>query len=139
MAKEKKKLSLQQEEFCKNFVGPDEFFGNGVQSYIKAYKIDTSKKGQYDVAKAGAYENLTKPYINDRINELLEDQGLNDANVDKQLGLVINQNAEFSTKVAAIREYNKLKKRTERDTAEQVVKIVVVSPDKVKPGDDKPF
>jgi len=137
----KNKLTPDQEKFCQCFIGPDEFFGNGVQSYIKAYGIDVSKKGQYEVAKAGAYENLTKPYINDRINELLEDQGLNDNNVDKQLGLVINQNAEFGSKVAAIREYNKLKKRVERDTSEQVVKIVVVSPDKKDSDEksDKPF
>jgi len=132
----KNKLTPEQEKFCQCFVSPDAFFGNGVKSYIKAYGIDVSQKGQYDVAKSGAYENLTKPYINDRINELLEDQGLNDNNVDKQLGLVINQNAEFGSKVAAIREYNKLKKRVERDQADTVVKIVVVSPDKPKP--DKP-
>ena len=135
----KNKLTPKQEQFCKNFVSASEFFGNGVQSYINAYGIDVEEKGQYDVAKIGAYENLTKPNINERINELLEDQGLNDANVDKQLGLVINQNAEFGNKVAAIREYNKLKKRTERDTVEQIVKIIVISPDKAKDKDGKPF
>ena len=125
-------LSLEQEEFCKNFASEREFFGNGVQSYIDAYGIDVSKKGQYDVAKAAAYTLLTKVYINARITELLESGGLNDANVDKQLGLVINQNAELGNKVAAIREYNKLKKRVAKEDADMIVKIVVNSPDKAR-------
>ncbi len=126
----KNKLTAQQEEFCKCFVSKDEFFGNGVQSYIKAYGIDVNKKGQYDVAKVGAHENLTKPNILERIDELLEMGGLNDQHVDKQLNILITQKAEMSVSVAAIREYNKLKKRTEKDAADTVVKIVVMSPDK---------
>lgn len=142
MAKKRKKgerlENINHEKFCENFISPTEFFGNGVQSYIEAYSIDVSKKGAYDGAKTNAYQLLTKTYINARINELLEDQGLNDNNVDKQLGMVINQNAEFGNKVAAIREYNKLKKRVEKDQAATVVKIVVNSPDKVKVEKDKP-
>jgi hypothetical protein len=41
----------------------------------------------------------------------LELQGLNDSYVDKQLELLITQNADFKAKIAAIREYNALKKR----------------------------
>lgn len=107
-----KGLTLQQEKFCQLYSSDREFFGNGVQSYIEAYDVDLSKKNAYNVAKNGAYENLTKPDILKRINELLELRGLNDSFVDKQLELVITQNAEFHAKVAAIKEYNKLKKRT---------------------------
>ena len=32
------KLSPQQERFCNLFASDQEFFGNGVQSYIEAYK-----------------------------------------------------------------------------------------------------
>jgi hypothetical protein len=73
---------------------------------------DLQAKRFVNVAKNGAYENLTKPDLLKRINELLELRGLNDAFVDKQLELVITQNADFHAKVAAMREYNKLKKRT---------------------------
>jgi hypothetical protein len=46
---------------------------------------------------------------------LLEETGFNDVAVDKQLATVITQNADFGSKVSAIREYNKLKQRiTER-------------------------
>lgn len=107
-----KGLTLQQETFCQLFASDREFFGNGTQSYIEAYDVDLSKKGAYLNAKAAAHENLTKPYLLKRINELLELRGLNDTFVDKQLELVITQNAEFPSKIAAIKEYNKLKKRT---------------------------
>ena len=79
------KLTPQQELFCQLYAGDREFFGNGVQSYIEAYNVDTSKPGWYSVAKSGASENLTKPYILERIDEIFEAHGLNDQFVDKQL------------------------------------------------------
>ncbi len=105
-------LNLQQEKFCELFSSDREFFGNGVQSYIEAYDIDLSKKGAYDAARVNAHRLLTKANILKRIDELLELRGLNDTFVDKQLEIVITQNAEFPAKIAGIREYNKLKKRT---------------------------
>lgn len=107
-----KKLTLTQERFCQLYVSGDrELFGNGTQSYIQAYGVDVSKKGSYDVARAGACENLAKPHIIDRINSLLEECWLNDQAVDKQLAFVIHQHADMSSKVSAIKEYNKLRNR----------------------------
>ncbi len=103
-------LTDQQIRFCENYVSK-EFYGNGTQSYIDAYQVDITKKGQYEVAKIGAYENLTKPNLIEYINSMLESQGLNDSFVDKQLLFLIQQHAEFSSKIAAIKEYNKLKQR----------------------------
>lgn len=105
------KLTPQQEMFCQLYAGDREFFGNGVQSYIEAYGLDTSKSGWYNVAKSGACENLTKPYILERIDEIFEAHGLNDQFVDKQLEKLIVQDADFNTKMKAIAEYNKLKSR----------------------------
>jgi len=107
----KSELNPRQEMFCQLFATESEFFGNGVQSYIEAYDIDLTRKGAYAIARASASENLTKPNILKRINELLDASGFNDSNADKQLFIVMQQNADFSSKVAAIREYNKLKKR----------------------------
>lgn len=135
MAKRKKGTPLKNirhERFCNVFISPDEFFGNGVQSYIKAYNIDTTKKGAYDGAKANAYSLLTNTYILARIDELLDMDGLNDQHVDKQLAILITQKAELSTSVAAIREYNKLKSRIAREEKDMVVHINVISPDKPK-------
>lgn len=105
------KLTPQQELFCQLYASDKEFFGNGVRSYIEAYGVDTSKSGWYNTAKAGAHENLTKPYILERIEEIFEAHGLNDTFVDKQLEKLICQDADFRTKLGAIQEYNKMKGR----------------------------
>lgn len=107
----KSKLNPKQELFCKLYASDREFFGNGLQSYAEAYGLDLEKKGQINVAKACAYELLTKPYILSRIDELFESRGLNDTFVDKQLEKLIIQDADFKTKVMAIKEYNALKQR----------------------------
>lgn len=105
------KLTPQQELFCQLYASDREFFGNGVQSYIEAYGVDTSKPGWYRTAKSGAHENLTKPYLLERINEIFEAHGLNDEFVDKQLEKLIVQDADFNAKMKAIAEYNKLRQR----------------------------
>lgn len=108
---DEEKLNIKQELFCKLYASEKEFFGNGVQSYIAAYGIDVNKPGAYNSARSSAYDLLINPYILKRIDELLEVNGLNDAAVDKELAFVIMQKADLSSKTAAIREYNKLKKR----------------------------
>lgn len=121
------KLTPQQELFCQYYATDKEFFGNGVQSYIEAYGIDISKPGAYNSARSSAYENLIRPYILKRIDELLDMGGLNNQFVDKQLQWVILQNADVSSKVAAIREYNKLKQRIVEkvDVNAQVTQITI--------------
>lgn len=105
------RLNAKQETFCKLYATDREFFGNGVQTYIEVYEPDTTKPNWYKNACASASEILRNPKVYTRINELLEDGGLNDMNVDKQLQMLINQHADFGSKIAAIREYNKLKQR----------------------------
>jgi hypothetical protein len=105
------KLNPKQELFCKLYSSDKEFFGNGVQSYIEAYEINILKQGAYNGARSSAYDLLTNPHILKRIDELLEVKGLNDSQVDKELLFVIQQKADLGSKVAAIREYNKLKQR----------------------------
>lgn len=106
-----KELNEKQKVFCELFASDREFFGNGTQAYIEAYNIDLSKKGAYLSAKANAHRLLTKDYILKYIDELFEARGLNDTFVDKQLEKLITQDAEFSVKIKAISEYNKLKGR----------------------------
>jgi phage terminase small subunit len=103
-------LNERQMKFCELFVSED-FFGNGVQSYIAAYQIDITRKGAYEGARACASENLTKPNILKYINSLIDVGGFNEQNVDKQLLIVMQQNADYGAKVQAIREFNKLKTR----------------------------
>jgi hypothetical protein len=119
-------LSVEEEKFCQLWASDREFFGNGVQSYIEAFDVVIVKgksRGEtddnemtYEAAKAQAHILLTNVDILRRINEIFESRGLNDEFVDKQLEVVITQNAEFSPKIKAISEYNKLKKRTTNST-----------------------
>lgn len=119
-----RKLTLKEERFCQLYT-TREFFANGVQSYVEAYAIDLSKKGAYGAAKSGAYELLTKPHILRRIDQLLDDQGLNDSFVDKELLFLINQKADFAAKVAAIKEYNALKQRiTKKIEESQTIRVI---------------
>ncbi len=118
-------LNINQELFCKLYASDEEFFGNGVQAYIEAYKPDTSKPNWYKTCLSAASRLLTNVKVIDRINELLEEQGLNDAFVDKQLKFIITQHADFSSKMAAIREYNKLKARI---TDKSEIKVVLPKP-----------
>jgi len=131
MAKEKvnKKLNPKQEKFCQCFSTETEFFGNGVQSYIEVYDPDRSKPNWYKTARSCASQLLTNLNINARINELLESGGLNDEHVDKQLQMLITQNGDYTTKIAAIREYNKLKTRIAVEKADVNVVIKVKSSD----------
>jgi hypothetical protein len=105
------KLNPKQELFCQLYATDREFFGNGTQTYIEVYEPDQHKPNWYKSAQASASRLLSNVIICKRINELLEDEGLNDAFVDKQLLFIITQHDDKSSKVAAIREYNKLKQR----------------------------
>lgn len=105
------KLNPKQKRFCELFASDKELFGNGVQSYAEAYGIDLSVRGSYSAAVAAASRLLTNVKILDEINRIFEFRGLNDVFVDKQLEKLITQDADFKSKVAAIREYNSLKGR----------------------------
>jgi len=110
-------LNAKHEAFCQTYVNGDkEFFGNGTQTYIEIYEIDLTKKGAYASARSSASQLLTKINIVNRINELLEEGGFNEQNVDKQHLFLINQHADLKTKLGAIKEYNTLKKRIEQDS-----------------------
>lgn len=106
-----RELNPKQKAFCELFASDKEFFGNGVWSYIQAYGLDVNKKGAYNTAKVNAHKLLTNANILNYINNLFEARGLNDAFVDKQLEKLITQDAEYSTKIKAISEYNKLRGR----------------------------
>lgn len=107
----KNKLNPKEEKFCQLYATHREYFGNGVESYLEVYDIDRSKSNWYKTACSAASRLLRNVKVLERINELLENNVLNDQFVDKQLGLLITQNADFSNKLGAIREYNKLRQR----------------------------
>lgn len=103
-------LNEPQKLFCKLYTSK-EFFGNGVQSYCEAHNIDPTDWKKYNSAKTSAFDYLTNPNILSYINDLLDDAGLNDSFVDKQLLFTMTQNADLNAKMKAVAEYNKLKSR----------------------------
>ena len=109
---EDKPLTLKQERFCQIYATDASFFGNATRAYAIAYNKDLSIPGMYSVVARSAADNLKKPHIFHRINQLLEDIGFTDTEVDKQLAFVIAQHTDLKAKLSAIKEYNNLKKRT---------------------------
>jgi hypothetical protein len=132
----KEPMTFQQKRFCELYV-TREFFGNGVESYMEAYNIDKTKEGAYESARTGAWRLLTDVDILNKINSLLDSQGLNDSNVDKQLLFLINQHADFTAKNAAIREYNKLKSRITDKVDLKIKQCTPIFPDVSKNEGDK--
>jgi len=118
-------LQLKQEKFCQLYATDIEFFGNGVETYLGIYDIDRSKPNWYKTACSAASRLLSNVKVIDRISELLEEQGLNDVFVDKQLKFLLTQYADFTSKLGAIREYNKLKQRI---TEKSEVNVITPKP-----------
>jgi hypothetical protein len=116
-------LTPQQEMFCQNFVLKEEFLGNGTRAYADAYGIKM-EGNWWKTAAAAASRLLKSTKISNRINEILKIV-MNDSIVDNELGYVIAQKADLNSKVAAIREYNKLKKRVS-DAPINDVKVLVL-------------
>ena len=119
MAKKKSAKSkirkLRHRRFCELYALDMEYMGNGTRAYAKAFTIDLDNlevyKKSYTACKSNASELLTKAYILEYINELLNELVLNDTSVDQQLASVIFQHTDLKAKISAIKEYNQLKKR----------------------------
>lgn len=123
-AKTQAGLNLQQEGFCKLYTNSEaidrEVFGNGVQCYLAVYGAEYlmkyKKPMSYEAALAMSSRLLTNVKVIDRINNLLEEGGFNDVNVDRQHLFLINQHSDLRTKMQAIKEYNSVKKRVDNST-----------------------
>ena len=107
----KDKLSAKQEAFCQLYCTDVDFFGNWTRAYLKAYDLDPQSKKDYNNAMASSSRLLRNVKIIDRIDALMEEGGLNDQYVDKQLLFLIRQHEDKGSKLRAIAEYNKLKQR----------------------------
>jgi len=99
------------EKFVVAYVSKETYL-SGLYSYAKAYGYKLTSKKEVDVCKSNAYRLLTYPAIQDRIKELMERTGFDDASVDLEHLKMLRQDIDFKSKMAAIKEYNSLKKRT---------------------------
>lgn len=138
--KKQRGLTVQQELFVHFYTINDELRGNATLSYAEAYeyKLDELSNedaiyGEYDektgegkgkllepstrakainVCAASSSKLLRNSKIQDRKVELLNTL-LRDDYVDSQMVRWIQDDTEPATSIAAIREYNKLKKRVD--------------------------
>ena len=129
--KETVKVTPKQKVFCTLYATTEEFFGNGVQSYVVAYDIDLSKQGQYSAAGAGASRLLKNPKVLAYIDSIMVKTGFNEAHADKQLSFLMTQNSELGVKLGAVRHFNDLKQRI-KQKIEHIGEIVIKMPDKLK-------
>lgn len=113
------KLNPKQEMFCRLYATDRDSFGNGTRAYMKAYGL---KESQYTTARSNAQRLLTNADICRRIGELL-DLTLNDTVVDRELAFVITQHDNLAAKMAAIKEYNRIKKRASDSEPTRELKI----------------
>jgi len=101
-----------QERFCKFYATKKEFFGNGMESYAKAYGFNLKKNPKdWNVCRAAASRLLRDLKICMRITELIELSGFNDQHMDKQLFFMATQYHDGKAKISAVKEYNALKGR----------------------------
>jgi len=103
----KVQISNEMEQFCQLYTTDRQYMGDPTKAYMKVYGEENKL-----IATQLAKELLFKDQINQRINQLIEDTGFNDMNVDMQHNYLINQHRDLPTKMKSIEHYNKLKKRT---------------------------
>lgn len=116
-------LSEQEEAFCNYYV--QNF--NRIDAAIHAYNVDIEKKNWKYTASNIAYENLLRPYINERIRELLDQYHVNEQTIDNETAFIMRQNAELPSKLGAIKELNRILGRYEKDNEQQKDEINLYS------------
>lgn len=129
-------LNPKQELFCHIYTQNTYLYGNGTLCYAQAYNIpldslpeddavysdpdpetgireklkESSYRIAYDNCSAAASRLLRNAKINDKIKELLINS-MTDSEVDSELIHTIKQREDYSAKMRAIAEYNKIKQR----------------------------
>lgn len=138
-----RKLTLKQELFCRLYTHNDDLFGNATRSYGKAYGYDLDNLSDEDavyedirdpqgvviekrrirkssreraerICSVNGRNLLTNTRVNDYITKLLNEL-MRDDIVDAEIARTIKQTVDYSAKMRAISEYNKVKKRTRLD------------------------
>lgn len=107
----KVKISNEQEKFCQLYTRDKKLMGDPMGCFLAVYELEPHQVGNTKQIKKDIETLLAKPQIISRINELIEEDGFNDLNVDKQHLFIINQHADLNVKMKGIEHYNKLKKR----------------------------
>lgn len=116
------KLTVNEEMFCRAMVDLDgECAGQPKRAYAMAYN-PTDPKAAWVSTEAGKL--MKKDNVKKRIDELIEQLGFNNSNVDFEHLKVIKQDRDLSNKMKAISEYNRLKGRGKQSGQEVHVNII---------------
>lgn len=105
-------ISTEMEKFANLYATDYSLAGDPYACYLECYELEPHEEGKPNLVKAKAQELLRHPGVSARINQLLQESGFNDQNVDKQHLFILNQFADLNVKMKGIEHYNKLKKRT---------------------------
>jgi hypothetical protein len=133
-------LSPQHEIFCNVYARDSEKFGNITESYAEAYGYDfetlsrepqvdkdgkkISGSSDYDRSVRTCAQSGSRLYRSVKIRQRIADilnEFLTDKFVDSELTKVIQQDGKLEPKVAAIREFNKLRGRLAPEKVDQSV------------------
>jgi len=108
-----KRLTQAERDFCNTYATDPALMGNGTQSYITAFSLDSDNTKDVRLAKDRAYRLLRRPEILYAIREALQSGELSSEIVDQELSFLITQHADLSVKLSAIREYNRVHRKVE--------------------------
>ena len=117
------KAELRAQQFAKRYVQNDM---NGTKTVKELYNV---KKD--NVAAVVATEILRKPKVQLAVREQLDEHGLTDELLDRELGYIIKQKRQLSPKLGAIVEANKLKGRAQSDNLSQHLHLHGVTNDNI--------
>lgn len=99
-------LSLRHQLFVDLYTSIDnDHFANATQCYAQAYGMN---KSQLRSAHSCACKLLRDPRVVAAVNERIEDMGYSILNANRQLCRLMNQDADFPTKLGALKEFNRL-------------------------------
>lgn len=108
-------INIKQDLFCFLYTSDAECFGNATKSYAYAYDIEPNES-----CASNGSRLLRNDKVRARINTLL-DALINPETVDRELIKLVMQNGDLGVKIAAIREYNKVKGRVAEKIDQNVV------------------
>jgi len=121
----KVRLTAKQENFCRlytDLTSPETFNQPGICYKLAGYSTKCTDKN----LTAAARYMLRNKDIKKRLLELLEAQGLNDFTVDGQLLRVLKQDKDLSNKMAAIKEYNKIRRRAKDNQGPTSITVEII-------------
>lgn len=100
-------LGPKQELFCQFYARDRECFGNATEAYVAAYNLDDDQRSSAERSGSRLLKNVE---VRKRVDELLDEQ-IDQKVVDRELMTIILQSMDLSAKVAAIREFNRVRGR----------------------------